>query len=243
MSGTDETGNDFMYYKFDTGTTATTSFTWQGSTPHVEVEGSLHKNQEGIHPRLYFKYLKNKLTQLEQRTFKARMKKLEKLADEFTATGQEAMSDNCIRQFMVLCREAAVYSCGITRYITQEHVDKYRYNLKKVRLQITPLKNFGRVLPKQVAKIAKKCIEKKLFDDYVIFHLDAKAHKETEEEKIERKRDPILFGKLEGSDKLYFIIDWEDELCDLRFSDIVENLALKGNDTTLSKKVQFTEED
>lgn len=237
---TDYYKNMWMYSATDS--TASSSLTWSVDTPHVEVEGSVRKNESGIHPRLYFKYLKSKLTTLEQRTFKARMKELEKLADEFTSTGQEAMSDNCIRQFLILSREAAVYACKFTKYITEEHVDKYRYNIRKCKLQVTPLKNFGRVLPKQVAVVAKKCIEKKLFDDYVVFHLDNKAHKETESERIERKRDPILFGKIEGSNKYYFIADWEDDLCDLRFSDIVENLALKGSDITLEKKIKFSKE-
>ena len=235
----------WIYGTMDGGTASSTNstLTWSYDTPHVEVDGMVKRDSKGIHPRLYFKYLKSKLSQLEERTFKARMKELERLADEFTATGQEALSDNCIKQFLVLSREAAIYACGFTQYITQEHADKFRYNLKKCKLQITPLKNFSRVLPKKVANLAKKCIEKKLFDDYVIFHLDKKAHTETESERIERKKDPILFGKLEGSDKLYHIISWEDELCDLKFSDIVKNLSLKGSDITLEKKIKFSKED
>jgi len=238
--GTDDRLN--LWYSGTGGTTSST-YTWTMDTPHVEVEGSVRKNNAGIHPRLYFKYLKSKLTTLEQRTFKARMKELERLADEFTQTGQEAMSDNCIRQFLTLSREAAIYACGFKKYVTEEQVGKYKYNIRNCHLQITSLKNFGRVLPKKVANLAKKCIDKKLFDDYVVFHLDNKAHKETEKEKIERKRDPILFGRLEGSDRYFFLADWEDDLCDLRFNDIVENLALKGNDITLSKKMKFVSEE
>jgi len=236
------TGESFLYYDTGTDTSVSSTYTWAATTNHVEASGEVKKDSTGIHPKLYFKYLKSKLTRLEQKTFKGRMEKLEKLVDEFTATGQEAMTDNCIRQFVVLTKEAAVYACGFTKFLTEEHVNKFRYDLRKCSLKVTPLKNFARVLPKQVAKIAKKCIEKKLFDDYVIFHLDNKSHAETEEERIERERDPILFGKIDGSSKYYFIIDWEDELCDLRFSDIVKNLALKGKDITLEKKLKFQPE-
>jgi hypothetical protein len=216
-----------------------TMYTWEAETPHVEVEGGIKRNSRGIHPRLYFKYLKSKLTMLEQRTFKARMEKLEKMVDEFTSTGQEAMSDACVRQFLVLSREAAIYACGFKKFITEEHVKKYKHDIRDCNLQITPLKNFSRVLPKNVSDIAKKCIDKKLFDDYVVFHLDNKGKIETEKERIERKRDPILFGKLEHSEKLYLIIDWEDELCDLRFSDIIEKLAFTGEDISLPKNPEF----
>ena len=111
--------------------------------------------------------------------------------------------------------------------------------MKDVTLKITPLKNFPRVLPKNVKKIAEACITKKLFDDYVVFHLDNAKPVETEKEKIERKRDPILFGKLNDSDKYYFIVDWEDELDNLRLSDIVESLVLKGEDMVLSKTTKL----
>lgn len=225
-------------YRF-AGTDYTVSYAWEAATPHVEVEGKVKTNTKGIHPTLYFKYLKSKLSLLENKTFKSRMEKLEKLVDDFTRTGQEAMSESCIKQFLTLSREAAAYACGFKKFITDEHVDKFRYAMKGCTLQITPLKNFARVLPKKVAALARTCIEKKLFDDYVVFHLDSKGRKETEKERIERKRDPILFGKLEHSEKYYFIIDWEDSEDDLRFSDIVEKLALKGEDITLSKNPKF----
>lgn len=38
-----------------------------------------------------------------------------------------------------------------------------------------------------------------------------------------KRKDPILFGVIAGSNKLYFIGDWIDEYCDLRFDDVVNN--------------------
>lgn len=39
---------------------------------------------------------------------------------------------------------------------------------------------------------------------------------------MEKRKDPILFGVIAGSNKLYFIGDWIDEYCDLRFDDVVK---------------------
>ena len=36
------------------------------------------------------------------------------------------------------------------------------------------------------------------------------------------KRDPILFGLINHSERLYYIADWEDELCDLTLDRIAE---------------------
>ena len=236
----EEKGTSFSYYGTQFATTSITN-DWNIVSPHVQISGGSQRVAETtVPPRLYFKYLKSKLSLIENRNFKKRMDKLEELADKFMKTGQEAMSDGAVRQFLVLSREAAIYACGFKKFLTQEHVSKYQYKLKGATLKQTPLKNFARVLPKSVAKIIKNCIEKKLFDDYVVFHLDNKGQVETEKEKIERKRDPILFGKLEGSDKLYLIVDWEDELDDLRLSDIVEKLVLKGEEITLPTQIIWT---
>jgi len=234
-----DSGTNFVYTT--PYSTSVITYGWDVNTPHVLAGGSgTSISGKGIPPRLYFKYLKSKLSILEEQKFKKRMSKLEKLADKFMQTGQEAMSDSAIRQFLVLSREAAIYACGFKKFLTANHVEKYQYKLKDVSLKQTPLKNFSRVLPKSVAKIVRKCIDKKLFDEYVVFHLDNRGRVETEKERIERKRDPILFGKVEGSDKLYFIVDWEDELDDLRFSDIVEKLVLKGEDITLPTQIMWT---
>lgn len=61
-----------------------------------------------------------------------------------------------------------------------------------------------------------------------IMTLKKKSYKETVEErtkKTEQKRDPILFGVIRGSDKLYFIADWIDEYCDLTFEKITSQLS------------------
>lgn len=256
MAGDDEidlkraTGNMVYQYFMDSGTTGATNTPssnwisragWEYDTPHAVVEGDVRRDAKGIHPRLYFKYVKSKLSMLEERTFKARMKKLEQMQIEFAETGQEAMSDECIKQFIVLTREAAVYACGLKTFILPEHLEKFRYHVKgKAPVTLTPLKNFTRKLPVNVAKKVKLCIDKKLFDDYIVAHLDQKDdRKETEKEKKERERDPILFGRLQNSDKYYFIIDWEDEQDDLRLSDIVTKLSLKHEDITLSAKVEM----
>jgi len=44
----------------------------------------------------------------------------------------------------------------------------------------------------------------------------------TRKRRDEKRKDPILFGVIAGSNKLYFIGDWIDEYCDLRFDDVVK---------------------
>lgn len=218
----------------------TLNYGWSADTPHLQAEATSRKTPSGIHPRLYFKYVKGKMSTLEFASFKKRTDKLESLVDDFTKSGQQAMAEQSIKQFIIISKESAAYVCGYTKFLTQEHVDKYKYNIKGSTLKVTPLKNFCRVIPKAVMKKVNNCMEKGLFDDYVIFHLDNAGSKETEKERIERERDPIIFGKIEFSDRYYFIADWEDELDDLRFNDIVTNLVLKGKDITMDRKPKLS---
>jgi len=219
----------------------TTNITW--ATPHMSGDVQIYTDKHGIHPRLYFTFIKRNLSTLESRFLKRRMKQLEKMVDKFAALGQEAMSEECIRQFCTISRESAMLACGIKKFITQEHAEKFRHKIRGKPLMITPIKNFARPIPKAVTKKIKKCMDKKLFDSYVIFHLDEKAERDTEADKErkrkERERDPIVFGCIEYSDKYYFIADWEDEFDDLRLSDIIKKLSLKKKDITMKQKIEF----
>lgn len=218
-------------------------------TPHVQVEGrTIRKPGEKPHPRLFFTFLKSGLNFIEEKTFKARMKRLEDLQKEFEATGQEAMSEECIKQFIVASRESAIFACDYKMYLTQEHVDNLKNKIYKMGirgghdLKITPLKNFARPLPKNVADRVKSCIEKKLFDEYVIFHLDNLSHtavKATEKERIAKEKDPIIFGKVQFSDRYYFIADWLDSLDDFTMKDILAVMSLKKTDIKLKKEIEI----
>jgi hypothetical protein len=62
-----------------------------------------------------------------------------------------------------------------------------------------------------------------VFDNYVILHYDpeGKSTKLTDEER-KKKEDPILFGVISGSRRLYHVHSWKDELCDLTIDQIIE---------------------
>ena len=97
------------------------------------------------------------------------------------------------------------------------------------------IKNFTRVIPDSV--VAKKIFTENflVFDNYLVLHYDPdnKSTSKTEKE-IEDSKDPILFGVIKGSNKLYYIDSWVDEFCDLTWDKIVEILE---KDQKLSDKI------
>ena len=71
-----------------------------------------------------------------------------------------------------------------------------------------------------------------IFDNYCILHYDPekKSYAQTIEEQkreTQKRRDPILFGLIRGSNKLYYITDWVDEFCDLTLDKFVETLQIE----------------
>jgi hypothetical protein len=91
------------------------------------------------------------------------------------------------------------------------------------------VKNFTRIIPDKFLEIKKSLDEKCIFDNYCVMHYDLKlegyalTHKEVEEEK--KKKDPILFGLIQGSRKLYYIGDWVDEYCDLTLEKFIDEFG------------------
>ncbi len=105
----------------------------------------------------------------------------------------------------------------------------------KDRLPI--FQNFVKVIPNEIVDLKKDLDKKLLFDNYAILHYDPNndATDITEVEK-EIRKDPILFGLLKNSKKLYYIGDWKDEYCDLTLEEMfieLEEEVLTINNRTV----------
>jgi hypothetical protein len=114
----------------------------------------------------------------------------------------------------------------------------YKESEKGLRLHY--VKNFTRMIPEQVVKLKEKADNLMVFDNYVVLYYDkdAKTFKETQAEFMKRK-DPILFGVIRNSRKLYYIADWVDEFCDLTLNDLINkfgNDAIKASDISVNYK-------
>ena len=93
------------------------------------------------------------------------------------------------------------------------------------------LKNFNRPIPQNIIDKINKINNLEVFDNYVVLYYDpdGKFSKETAEEEAKRK-DPIIFGLIAGSKKLYYVGDWIDEYCDLTLEKFVETLGVSKDD-------------
>ena len=166
-------------------------------------------------------------------TYKDRVGKyLEALATA-TITGQIALKEKLARGMFVNKYEAELYANGFYHVVTEKQVADFAKKTEEggKGLELIYIKNFSRPLPEKVVNKLLEADKMEVFDNYVILAYDPEGKKKIETEKERDKRkDPILFGVIAGSDKLYYITDWVDEYCDLTLQQFVDTLGIKKAD-------------
>lgn len=182
--------------------------------------------KSGIAPELYFKYIKKKFGMLERMKIDARLKKLEKAFNKAVENGQEALGMKLMSEIARETRESLMYAKGVYYFIEYDDLTRYKRNIRNGHISDTKFAEYTRVIPEKVLEKKKKT--ENLFDGYVIYHYwNEEAEKKREkkqkmsEDEKNRMRDPVLFGVIRESNRLYFIADWEDEYCDLSFEELV----------------------
>jgi hypothetical protein len=206
--------------------------TERGDSKDIKVDSK----DRGIHPRLYFKYVKSKMTKLQKSRLEERLSKLKKLVIQTKELGQQALYENFAKNLVSVVRESEAEACGIEYIILRETIDKYRHKIREgVTIELDELKDYDRVIPAGVVERIKECWKLGLFHTYWVLHVDHKEKEdiggerkketlETTKQKIKEK-DPLLLGSYsEDPDKFYFIADWIDEHCDLTLARFLEDV-------------------
>lgn len=197
-----------------------------GSGTEIRLsDQSFGGSRKDIHPKLYFTFVKSKLTKIETGKLKKKILGLKFHAEEAFAASQKGLYEELTKHLAIAIREQIVSIAGIDQYVTKTDIEKF---LKLVRgnvVELDPLEEFPRVLPNKVRKKLKTVQEKELFDEYWILHTNLTKEKVTTTKEKIREKDPILFGKFSyNPDKFYYIIDWVDEVCDLTLETFVETM-------------------
>ena len=163
-------------------------------------------------------------------TYKDRVSKYLEAIHTAEITGQVALKEKLAREMFANKYEAELYANGYYYVVTEKQViDFAKRTLKDVNLVY--LKNFARPLPDKVVKKLVEVDSLEVFDNYAVLTYDPKNVDKIETEKErELRKDPILFGLISGSDKLYYITDWIDEYCDLTLAQFVDTLDITKKD-------------
>ena len=187
-----------------------------------------------------------KLTSKESAsTYRDRVSTYLKAVHDAASVGQTALMENLLRGMVTSKYEAVLYSEGLYYVVTEQQIVDFVKKCEK-GIKLDYIKNFTRPLPSEVIERINKINNLEIFDNYVVLYYDpdGKIYQETAHEEAKR-RDPILFGVIAGSNKLYYIADWVDEYCDLTLEKFIDVIGVKKNELHMdydpNKKVVATE--
>lgn len=220
------------------GTYGTQTYAVTGMTDTASFEGRIPPKESKLKPEWYFKILKKKLTLLETRSLKKRLKTLEKAFNAATNNGQIGFGEKILREAVITSREALIAAKGVRFFINRDDANKYKNKLKTGHISDTQFKDYTRLVPKAVLK--KKEKTQAAFDGFVIYHywndeqIDAKNMSQEEKRAM---KDPILFGWIKEVDRLYFVADWIDEACELTFDELCKVVSKQTLETPTVIKV------
>lgn len=136
--------------------------------------------------------------------------------------GQIALAEQLEEKLSTVEIEAVLVATENVQYIEEFHLIDFALKCER-GLCLDWIKNFTRVIPHKIAMKKLKFDVLQVFDNYVVLHYDPnnKNNSLTKKE-IEKKKDPILFGVIKGSRRLYHVGSWKDEHCNLTFDDLIE---------------------
>ncbi len=186
----------------------------------------------------FFKSIKNSAEELV--LVNERYESYESAIKHLQQTGQQTILERMSLDLEIYKAESQLYATGRRKLITEQNVIDFAKKAPRA-LELTWIKNFTRSIPKKVVDIKVRMDELGIFDNYTILHFNpyGTGSELTEKEK-ENQKDPILFGVILGSQKLYYVGDWIDEYCDLTFDKMVETLgesAISANDITANIEI------
>jgi len=176
-------------------------------------------------------------------TYKDRISNYLKALHNSVDMGQTALQEELLKGLITNKYESLLYAEGYYYVIDEETIVDFIKKCEK-GLSLDYIKNFTRPIPQNVVEKIQKLNELEIFDNYVVLHYDPKktAYKETEYERAKRK-DPIIFGLIAGSKKLYYVTDWIDEYCDLTLEKFVDTLGIKKESLQMEGASEATEKE
>lgn len=214
------------------------NFLMEGNFKTTDKKDKNPKNAKSIVE--FFASVKNSAQELD--IVVDRAKDFEKTIEYASKCGQTALVEKLNANLDIIRSETQLLAMGKVTVITEEQLVQF-YKESERGLRLDWIKNFTRIIPSEVMEVKLRADECLVFDNYVVLHYDpqAKSYAQTQKEKEAeeaRKKDPILFGVIKGSRKLYFVGDWIDEVCDLTLEDLVNKLgeeAVNVNNLSVKK--------
>lgn len=182
-----------------------------------------------------FKEIKGSATNVSSKYLQEYYKKAEKAIEGFALAGQKVACEKTKWLMKVVEKEMKLIELGYKKSVLRDDVMAFCEKHDSRVIMMCDIADYERVMPEEAYEIIAKT--KDIFDQFIVIYTD---HTREAARKVEKVRDPILFGifieprlkvdvKEDGrdvyasvmSDRLYFLLDWEDDYCDLTLSRMI----------------------
>ena len=146
------------------------------------------------------------------------------------ANGQRSLAAKLESQAKLLACEILLVRNGMGGYL--EEMDMVElFKRADFGLRLDWLADYQEFIPQAVMDIKRAADALNVFDNWVVLHYDPNGKRlqeiEIEEEEECRKRDPVLFGVIQGSNRLYFVADWTTDKDDITIAKVLKLLGRK----------------
>jgi hypothetical protein len=186
-------------------------------------------------PELFFQFVKSKLNEDQKVDLSGRILKLTGMIRSAELIGQTALYETLAMELAGIVRQQEVAAIGLGKWVDELIINRVVEKIEKIKY--SELENFPRVIPKEVMEKIIAVRNTNIFDSYHVLYMDGSGQKElrTTEEKI-KKKDPILFGKIsQYPNRVWYIIDWTDEFCDLTLEKMIEHVKVDDPEFKLNE--------
>lgn len=140
--------------------------------------------------------------------------RLKAIIEKTKANGQIALAKRLENEHRNLLNEVVLVKNGLFHYLTEGDV----ISLLKTAdfgIRIDFWNDYPDFVPDSVMEAKKKADSLCVFDNWCVMHFDPDGSALKQIKVEEWRRDPILFGMVIGSDRLYFVKDWKTDKDDL----------------------------
>jgi len=174
----------------------------------------------------------------------------------YKLTGQKRAARKVLAFAKIVAQERELVKAGINKFVyakdIRDFMDYVKENDAKDNILFWDIEDYERDIPCDVINKIKNLSE--IFDGFKILFTDYTGK---ENKKLEKEKDPILFGYLKHNrdtlrsdyERYYFIADWTDEFCDLTFDKMIDIMSkeysrdgISHEFTTPDTKKEFNEE-
>ena len=163
-------------------------------------------------------------------TYRDRVSDYLKSIHNAVTVGQTALVEDLLRGLVTNKYESVLFAEGLYYVVNEQQMVSFVKQCEK-GIKLEYVKNFTRPMPQNVVDKIAKINQLEVFDNYVVLYYDpdGKIYKETAKEEAKCK-DPIIFGVIAGSEKLYYVADWIDEYCDLTLEAFIDAIGVKKDE-------------